>query len=52
MKTLKDPEFLAWAKGANVEPGFMTGQDTAKMALSLFTLFEPYKAEMEKYVTK
>ena len=52
MKTLKDPEFLAWAKGANVEPGFMTGQDTAKMAQSLFTLFEPYKAEMEKYITK
>lgn len=52
MKTLKDPEFLAWAKGANVEPGPMTGDETAKMAMSLFTLFEPYKGDMEKYITK
>jgi tripartite-type tricarboxylate transporter receptor subunit TctC len=52
MKTLKDPEFLAWAKGANVEPGPLSGEDTAKMALSLFTLFEPYKGDMEKYITK
>ena len=34
MKTLKDPEFLAWAKGANVEPGSderrRNGQDGSK----------------------
>jgi tripartite-type tricarboxylate transporter receptor subunit TctC len=52
MKTLKDPEFLAWAKGAMVEPGPMSGDETAKMALNLFKLFEPYKSNMEKYITK
>jgi tripartite-type tricarboxylate transporter receptor subunit TctC len=52
MKTLKDPEFLAWAKGANVEPGPLSGDETAKMVLNLFNLFEPFKADMEKYITK
>jgi tripartite-type tricarboxylate transporter receptor subunit TctC len=52
MKTLKDPEFLTWAKGASVEPGPMSGEETTKMVLSLFSLFEPYKGIMEKYLKK
>ena len=52
MKTLKDPEFLTWAKGANVEPGPLSGEETSKMVLNLFNLFEPYKEIMEKYVKK
>ena len=52
MKTLKDPEFLTWAKGANVEPGPLSGEETAKMVMSLFNLFEPYKGTMEKYIMK
>ena len=52
MKTLKDPEFLAWAKGASVEPGPLSGEETTKMVLSLFSLFEPYKGIMEKYIKK
>ena len=52
MKTLKDPEFLAWAKGASVEPGPMSSEETTKMALGLFSLFEPYKGIMEKYIKK
>jgi tripartite-type tricarboxylate transporter receptor subunit TctC len=52
MKTLKDPEFLAWAKGASVEPGPMSSEETTQMVLGLFKLFEPYKGVMEKYIKK
>jgi len=52
MKTLKDPEFLTWAKGASVEPGPLNSEETTKMVVDLFSLLEPYKGIMEKYITK
>ncbi len=52
MKTLKDPEFLGWAKGAGVDPGPLSGEETTKMVLNLFKLFEPYKGDIEKYIKK
>ena len=52
MKTLKDPEFITWAKGASVDPGPLSGEETTKMVLNLFKLFEPYKGDIEKYIKK
>ncbi len=52
MKTLKDPEFLKWAKGAGVDTGPMTGEDLYKMVLRFFGLIEQYKGEIVKYVKK
>jgi len=52
MKTLKDPEFLGWAKGAGVDPGPLSGEETTKMVFNLFKLFEPYKGDIEKYIKK
>jgi tripartite-type tricarboxylate transporter receptor subunit TctC len=52
MKTLKDPEFLGWAKGANVDPGPLGAEETKKMALNLFDLLEGYKGDIEKYIKK
>ena len=52
MKTLKDPEFITWAKGASVDPGPLNGEETTKMVLNLFKLFEPYKGDIEKYIKK
>ena len=52
IKTLKDPEFLEWAKGASVDPGPLSSEETTKMVLNLFKLFEPYKGDIEKYMKK
>lgn len=52
MKTLKDPEFLTWAKGAGVDPGPMNGDDLQKMVLRFFGLIEQYKGEILKFVKK
>jgi len=48
-KTLKDPEFLKWAKTADVEPKFVSGDDTLKNSLKAFGLIEQYKGDIEKY---
>jgi hypothetical protein len=52
MKTLKDPEFLKWAKGAGVDPGPLGAQETTKLALSLVEFLEKYKTYIEKYMKK
>jgi tripartite-type tricarboxylate transporter receptor subunit TctC len=52
MKTLKDPEFLKWAKGAGVDPGPLGAQETIKLALSLVEFLEKYKTYIEKYLKK
>lgn len=52
MKTLKDPEFLGWAKGAGIEPSFLSSKETTEMVLNFFKLLEPYKGEIEKYIKK
>jgi tripartite-type tricarboxylate transporter receptor subunit TctC len=52
MKTLKDPEFVAWAKGAGVDIAPSGGEETLKSVLNLFTLLEGYKGDIEKYMKK
>lgn len=49
MKTLKDPEFLGWAKGANVDIVPLTGQETSKLALDFEEVLEKYRPYIEKY---
>ena len=43
MKTLKDPEFLRWAKGAGVDPSPLSGEETTKLVSELFEVFQKYK---------
>jgi len=52
MKTLKDPEFLKWAKvaGVDVSPG--SGEEAKKLALNFFTLLEQFKGDIEKIIKK
>ena len=52
MKTLKDPEFLKWAKGAGVEPGPLGAQETTKFVLDLAGFVEKYRTSIMKYVQK
>lgn len=52
MKSLKDPEFLGWAKGAGVDPGPLSGDEMTKLVIKLFGLLEQYKGDIEKYVKK
>jgi tripartite-type tricarboxylate transporter receptor subunit TctC len=49
MKTLKDPDFLKWAKNSNVDLLPLSGAETAKKVLKLFGLVGQYKGEIEKY---
>jgi tripartite-type tricarboxylate transporter receptor subunit TctC len=51
-KTLKDPEFLKWAEGADVDVAFLNGEETKQMVFKIFTLLEQYKKEMVKYIEK
>jgi len=50
MKTLREPEFVAWAKGAGIDVDPLSGEATAKLVLDLFELMRPYKAEIEKHM--
>ena len=52
MKTLKDPEFLEWAKGAGVDPGPLSSEELTKMVFSLFGILEKYKEDINKYIKK
>jgi tripartite-type tricarboxylate transporter receptor subunit TctC len=52
MKTLKDPEFLKWAKEAGIEPTPLGAQETTKSVLDQFTLMEKYKNYIQKYMEK
>lgn len=52
MKTVKDPEFIEWAKGAGVDPSWLNAEETAKNALNIYRLLEPFKGDIEKYMEK
>jgi len=52
MKTLKDPEFLKWAKGAGVDPSPLGAQETGKLVFNCIDFFEKYKKHIEKYIEK
>lgn len=51
-KTLKDPEFLRWAKGADVDVDPLSGQETSRLVSKLFVLLEQYKEDLGKYIKK
>lgn len=51
-QTLKDPEVVAWAKTARIELAPMSADATGKAAIGLLSLFEKYKADIERYVKK
>lgn len=50
LKTTRDPEFLAFAKKSKLDIAPLKGEETIKSVFSLFTLFEKYKPDMEKYI--
>ncbi len=52
MKTVKDPEFIQWAKGAGVDPSWLNAEESTKSALNVFKLLEPFKGDIEKYMEK
>jgi tripartite-type tricarboxylate transporter receptor subunit TctC len=52
MKTVNDPEFKEWAKGAGVDPAPLGADEMAKEVRSLFSLLESYKGDIEKYMKK
>jgi len=49
-KTLKDLEFLSWAKGAGVDVAPLSGEENLKMVSKFFGQLEQYKADIEKYM--
>ena len=52
MKTLKDPEFLAWAKGAGVDVVALNSQETTKLVSDFSEISAKYQKIVEKYVEK
>lgn len=49
MKTLKDPEFLKWTKGAGVDATALSAQETTKLAHDFADNSVKYKKIIEKY---
>jgi len=52
MKTLKDPDFLAWAKGAGVDVVPLNSQETTKLVSDFSDVSGKYQKIVEKYVEK
>ena len=52
IKTVRDREFVEWAKKAGVDPGPLNGEETFKFVSSLLKLIEQYKGDIEKYLPK
>ncbi len=52
MKTVKDPEVVAWAKSTRVELAPLGAQATTDIATRLLALFEKYKADIQRYIGK
>ena len=52
MKTLNDPEFLKWAKGANLDISPLNGEETAKMVSKFFEVVDRYKGDIEKHIKR
>jgi tripartite-type tricarboxylate transporter receptor subunit TctC len=50
MKTLKDPDFLKWAKGADVDVSPMGAEELSGRAAKLFDLLQQYKGDIEKHM--
>ncbi len=50
MKTVKDPEFLEWSKGAGVDPAWLSGEETTRLVFNLFGLLERYKGDIQKHI--
>ena len=50
MSTLKDPEFVNWAKKVSIDLGPLNGEDNAKRVLDFFKVVEPYKRDIEKNI--
>jgi tripartite-type tricarboxylate transporter receptor subunit TctC len=51
-QTLKDPEVIAWAKTSRIDLAPLSADATGKTAVGLLSLFEKYKADIERYVKK
>jgi tripartite-type tricarboxylate transporter receptor subunit TctC len=51
-QTLKDPEIAAWARTSRIELAPMSADATGKAAVGLLSLFEKYKADIDRYVKK
>lgn len=52
MKTHKDPAFVAWAKGAGVDPYALNSEDTTRRVMDMTVSLEKYKGDIEKYIKK
>jgi tripartite-type tricarboxylate transporter receptor subunit TctC len=52
MKTIKDPEFVEWAKGAGIDPAWEGGEEYTKVVNALFDIFEKYKGVIQKHMEK
>ena len=52
IKTLKDPEFVKWAKGASVTPCPLGEEGMTQVISKLTGLLERYKGDVEKYMKK
>jgi tripartite-type tricarboxylate transporter receptor subunit TctC len=52
IKTVKDPEFVKWAKGAGVDPAPLSGDEMDKVALKLFGQLDRYKGDIANYMRK
>ena len=52
MKTLQDPEFVQWAKGAKLGVAWLNGAETTKRIYGLFDVLGKYKGTIEKYMEK
>ena len=52
MNTLKDPEFLSWAKGASLNPAPLGSEATTKEVFGLYDLLVKYKGDVEKHIKK
>jgi tripartite-type tricarboxylate transporter receptor subunit TctC len=49
MNTLKDGEFLRWAKEAGVDVNPLAGKEVTETISTLFSVLEKYKKDIEKY---
>ena len=50
LKTVRDPEFVEWAKGAAINPAWMGGEEYTKLVYELFEVFGKYKGIIQKYI--
>lgn len=50
MKTLKDPEFLKWAKGPSIIVDPLNGEALANMISKIAGVIIQYKGDIEKYI--